>query len=267
MKTQSRIEARFNQLKKENKKALISFVTCGDPDLETTFSLVLEMEKAGSSIIELGIPYSDPLADGEVIQRASARALESGTHIDNCLNLVKRLRKVTQVPLVFLVYFNPVFKYGVEKFLNKCIEVGLDGLIIPDLPLEEKKPIVNVISGKPLNLIPLVTPTSGDRIKDIVKDAQGFIYCVSSKGVTGKRNSFDDHLKDLIQDIKKYTDVPTAIGFGISSREAVENLKSISDGLIVGSAIVEQIEKGLDDYTVQKRVFDFVHDLYKGIEK
>lgn len=266
MKIQSRIETQFNHLKKENKKALISFITCGDPDLETTYSLVLEMEKAGSSIIELGIPYSDPLADGEVIQRASARALKAGTHIDKCLDLVKRLRKETQIPLVFLVYFNPIFKYGVENFLNKCIEVGLDGLIIPDLPLEERDAILKVIRDKPLNFIPLVAPTSGNRIKEIVKDAQGFIYCVSSKGVTGKRNRFDTNLKDLIQNIKKYSDVPTAIGFGISNREAVENLKSTSDGLIVGSAIVEQVEKGLEDHTIQKRVFEFVHELYKGIE-
>lgn len=263
----SRIETVFESLNKQNEKALITFITCGDPDIETTYNLVLEMEKAGSSIVELGIPYSDPLADGEIIQRASKRALDNGINIIKCLDLVKSLRKVTQIPLVFLVYFNPIFQYGIEAFINKCIEVGIDGLIIPDLPLEERTCINRLLEDEPLNLIPMVAPTSKSRIKNIVENSRGFVYCVSSKGVTGKRSAFDSDLDAFIQEVKRHTDTPAAIGFGISNRETVEKLKPFSDGLIVGSAIIEKIEEGLNNRNIERQVYDFVHELYLGISQ
>lgn len=265
MQVNSRIKSVFDNLIKKDKKALITYITCGDPFIEKTYELVLEMEKAGASIIELGIPYSDPLADGEIIQRASARALSSGININDCLDLVKRLRKVTQIPLVFLTYFNPVFKYDTQEFINKCVEAGVDGLIIPDLPQEEKIGINNFAKDKPIDIISLVAPTSKKRIKGIVKNAQGFIYCVSSKGVTGKRKSFDTDLSEFINEVKSYTDIPLAIGFGISDRKTVEKLKFLSNGLIVGSAIIEKIEEGIEDNTINQRVFNFVQELCKGI--
>lgn len=266
MKRKSRIEETFELLKEQNKKALIPFITCGDPDIDTTYQLVLKMEQAGANIIELGIPYSDPLADGEIIQRASNRALSAGVNIEDCLELVERLRTKTQIPLLFLVYYNPVFKYGIHSFISKCIEVGVDGMVIPDLPLEEREDLDTYIQGKPFNIISLVAPTSGDRIKEIVSQSRGFIYCVSSKGVTGKRASFEVDLENFLLEIKKYTDIPTAIGFGISDRKTVEKLKTITDGIIVGSAIVEKIEQGLKDHSVIDKVFDFVSDLHEGIE-
>lgn len=261
----SRIENKFIELKKEDKKSLITFISCGDPDLDTTYEMVLEMEKAGASIIELGVPFSDPLADGETIQRASFRALKNNVTINDCFSLVERLRKVTDIPLVFLTYFNPVYQFGFEKFINKCVEVGVDGCVVPDLPIEERIPFEELIGDKPFNVIQLVAPTSEDRIEELVKTAKGFIYCVSSLGVTGTRATFDKNLANFVGTVKKYSDTPVAIGFGISSKEAVAQLKDISDGVIVGSAIVEKVEAGIRDKTSVEKVSAFVKELHSGL--
>ncbi|SES89036.1 tryptophan synthase, alpha chain [Natronincola peptidivorans] len=257
----SRITKRFELLQAKQEKALITYITAGDPDLNTTQQLVLEMEKAGADIIELGIPYSDPLADGPVIQRASQRALAGGANIDTIFQLVESIRRDTEIPLVFLVYFNCVFKYGLERFLNKCHRKGIDGLVIPDLPLEERSELQNMMQQYAIDLIPLVAPTSEERIKKIVANASGFVYCVSSMGVTGKRNSFDVDLAGFVDKVKKHTNIPAALGFGISTPETVEKLKNQCDGLIVGSAIIEKIEEGLKDNTITENVCSFVKKL------
>lgn len=256
----SRITKKFNALKSESSKALISYITCGDPDLETTIDLVLTMEKAGADIIELGIPYSDPLADGPVIQRASQRALNSSANIDSIFEMIIKLRKETSIPIAFLLYYNSIFRYGIERFLNQFNGL-IDGLIIPDLPLEERKELQEIMNNYPMDLIPLVAPTSKNRIKEITKDANGFIYCISSFGVTGKRASFNVDLGKFIDEIKKHTDTPLAIGFGISDEKAIQNLKGFADGLIVGSAIIEKIEASIENREMLENVYGFVSRL------
>lgn len=262
----SRISEKFNKLREKNEKALITYVTSGDPDLDTTLKLVLAMEKAGADIVELGIPYSDPLADGPVMQRAAQRALKVGTNIDSIFHMVSRIRDNTEIPLAFLVYFNSIHRYGIKKFLDRCHNCGVDGLIIPDLPVEERRELNEVMKGYPIDLIVLVAPTSEDRIREIVLDAEGFVYCISSKGVTGARNHFEVDLSNFINKVKKYTTTPLAIGFGISNKEAIKNLKGLCDGLIVGSAIVEKIEKGIKEEDVEDQVFSFVNELHEVID-
>ena len=261
----SRVENKFIEMKEKESKSLITFITCGDPDLDTTYELVLEMERSGASIIELGIPFSDPLADGETIQNAYFRALKNGVTINDCFDLVARLRKVTEIPIVFLTYYNPVYKFGFENFIDKCVDVGVDGVIVPDLPIEERVPFEELIGEKPFNVIGLVAPTSEDRIEELVKTAKGFIYCVSSLGVTGTRTSFDEHLGDFVGTVRKYSDTPVAIGFGVSSKEAVSQLKDICDGVIVGSAIVQRIADGAADSSSVARVSAFVKELHSGL--
>ncbi|CAH2213825.1 tryptophan synthase subunit alpha [Tepidibacter aestuarii] len=262
----SRISEKFNTLRQKNEKALITYITSGDPDLDTTLNLVLEMEKAGADIVELGIPYSDPLADGPVIQRAAQRALKAGTNIDSIFDMVSKIREKTELPLVFLVYFNTIHRYGINRFLDKCQNSGVDGLIIPDLPLEERRELNEIMKNYPIDLIALVAPTSEDRIREIVLDSEGFVYCISSKGVTGTRECFEVDLSNFINKVKKYTTIPLAIGFGISNKEAIKNLKGLCDGLIIGSAIVEKIEKGLEEEAVKDKVFNFVSELHGAIE-
>ncbi len=262
---ESRITKKFKVLKEKKEKALITYITSGDPDLDTTMNLVLTMESAGADIVELGIPYSDPLADGPIIQRGAQRALKGGANIDSIFNMVKELRERTDIPLVFLLYYNSIFKYGINKFLDKCKDAGMDGLIIPDLPLEERKELNDIMKKYPIDLIPLVAPTSEDRIEKILQDGDGFVYCISSKGVTGKRDHFDVDLKNFMDKVKEYTDKPLAIGFGISDGEAVKKLKNLSDGLIVGSAIIEKIEEGIKNGKIEERVFDFVNELHRAI--
>ncbi len=262
----SRISEKFDTLREKNEKALITYITSGDPDLDTTLKLVLEMEKAGADIVELGIPYSDPLADGPVIQRATQRALKAGTNIDSIFDIVLKIREKTEIPLVFLVYFNTIHSYGIKMFLDKCQNSGVDGLIIPDLPLEERRELNDIMKEYPIDLIALVAPTSEDRIRKIVLDAEGFVYCISSNGVTGTRDRFEVDLSNFINKVKKYTTTPLAIGFGISNKESIKNLKELCDGLIVGSAIVEKIEKGIEDEAVEDQVFDFVSELHEAID-
>lgn len=226
-----------------NKKAFIAFITCGDPDLETTKKAVIEAEKNGASLVELGIPFSDPTAEGPVIQSANVRALSAGTTTDKIFELVRDLRKTVKIPLVFMTYANVVFSYGSEEFLSNCKKIGIDGIILPDLPYEEKEEFLPFCRKYGVDLISLVAPTSKNRIEMIAKEAEGFIYIVSSLGVTGERNSINTDLKSIVQTIRKNTDVPCAIGFGISTPEQAKAMAEIADGVIVGSAIVKIIEK------------------------
>ena len=226
----------------EGKKAFIPFITCGDPNLETTEQLVYAMERAGASLIELGIPFSDPTAEGPVIQGANLRALSGGVTTDKIFDLVVKIRKNTAIPLVFMTYANVIFVYGIEKFAKRSKEIGMSGVIIPDVPFEEKEEMDSVFSKYDLDVISLIAPTSHDRIQAIAAEAKGFVYCVSSLGVTGMRSTINKGVAQMIEQVKKTKDIPCAIGFGISTPEQAKEMSEFSDGVIVGSAIVKLVE-------------------------
>ena len=227
----------------ENGKAFIPFITCGDPDLETTAAAVREMVKNGADLIELGIPFSDPTAEGPVIQGANIRALKGGVKTDKVFGLVRELRTDVTVPMVFMTYANVVFSYGAEKFISTCAEIGIDGLILPDIPFEEKEEFFPLCKKYGVDLISLIAPTSENRIGMIAKEADGFIYLVSSLGVTGERSEIKTDLSSIVKLIRDNTNVPCAIGFGISTPEQAKSMADISDGAIVGSAIVKLLEQ------------------------
>ena len=220
-------------------KAFIPFITCGDPDLETTKACIREMVCNGAGLIELGIPFSDPTAEGPVIQGANIRALAGGTTTDKIFEMVTELRKEISTPMVFMTYANVVYSYGSERFLAACARVGIDGLILPDLPYEEKEEFLPVCRKYGVNLISLIAPTSAGRIAQIAKEAEGFIYLVSSLGVTGTRSEITTDLGSIIKVIRENSAVPCAIGFGISTPEQAAKMAAISDGVIVGSAIIK----------------------------
>jgi len=227
----------------ENKKAFIPFITCGDPDLETTGKIVREAVKNGASLVELGIPFSDPTAEGPVIQGANLRALNGGVTTDKIFDFVKELRKDVTVPMVFMTYANVVFSYGSERFIKTCSEIGIDGIILPDLPFEEKEEFLPECHKYGVDLISLIAPTSKDRVAMIAKEAEGFIYLVSSLGVTGTRTEINTDLDSIVKIIRENTNVPCAIGFGISTPEQAKKMAAVSDGAIVGSAIIKIMEK------------------------
>lgn len=223
----------------ENKKAFIPFVTGGDPDLETTKNLLIAMEKAGADLIEIGIPFSDPIAEGPVIQEASQRALAAGCTTDKLFDMVKEARQRVKIPMVFMTYINPVYTYGKERFMKRCVECGIDGIIVPDLPYEEKEELFGVCESYGIDLISLIAPTSHERIAMIAKEAEGFVYCVSSLGVTGMRTSITTDIGAMVKLVKAQKDIPCAVGFGISTPEQAKKMADQSDGAIVGSAIVK----------------------------
>ncbi len=229
----------------QNGKAFIAFVTCGDPDLETTARLVREIVTAGADIIELGIPFSDPTAEGPVIQSANARALRNGVTTDQIFALVRELRKDISVPLAFMTYANVVFSYGTERFLRNAAESGLNGLILPDVPFEEKAEFAPACKRMGIDFISLIAPTSQERIKMIAADAEGFVYCVSSLGVTGERSSISTDLSAMVRLVREANpNIPCAIGFGISTPEQAREMAKLADGVIVGSAIVRMVGEG-----------------------
>ena len=231
----------------ENGKAFIPFITCGDPDLETTAAVVRAAAANGADLIELGIPFSDPTAEGPVIQGANLRALNGGVTTDNIFDLVRDLRRDVEVPMVFMTYANVVFSYGSERFISTCREIGIDGLILPDIPYEEKEEFLPVCRRYGVDLISLIAPTSEDRIAMIAREAEGFLYIVSSLGVTGVRSEIRTDLGAIVETVRQNTDIPCAIGFGISTPEQAAKMAGISDGAIVGSAIVRLIgEHGKD---------------------
>ena len=227
----------------QNGKAFIPFITCGDPDLETTAAAVRAMAQNGADLIELGIPFSDPTAEGPVIQAANIRALSGGVDTDKIFDFVRDLRKDVTVPMVFMTYANVVFSYGSEKFISICREIGIDGLILPDIPFEEKEEFSEICHRYDVDLISLIAPTSESRIGMIAKDAEGFIYLVSSLGVTGVRSEITTDLGAIVKVIRENTDVPCAIGFGISTPEQAKQMAGLADGAIVGSAVVRLLEQ------------------------
>lgn len=239
----------------ENGKAFIGFLTAGDPGTEKTADYVLAMERAGADLVEIGIPFSDPTAEGAVIQEANLRALHAGMTVDGVFGIVERIRGKSQIPLVFLTYVNPVFHYGYEKFFAACERLGVDGIILPDLPYEEKGELEPIARAHGVDVISMIAPTSRERIQMIAKEASGFLYVVSSMGVTGMRESIETDIGSMIQAIREVTDVPAAVGFGISTPEQAGQMAAVSDGAIVGSAIVqliaqhgERAEAALEEY-------------------
>ena len=227
----------------ENGKAFIAFITCGDPDLETTAAVVRAAVENGADLIELGIPFSDPTAEGPVIQGANLRALNGGITTDKIFAFVKELRRDVKVPMVFMTYANVVLSYGSERFISACRDIEIDGLILPDLPFEEKEEFYAICKKHGVDLISLIAPTSENRITMIAKEAEGFIYIVSSLGVTGMRNEIKTDLASIVRGVRENTHVPCAIGFGISTPEQAKKMADISDGAIVGSAIIKLLEK------------------------
>lgn len=247
----------------ENGKAFIPFITCGDPDLETTEKVVRAAAENGADLIELGIPFSDPTAEGPVIQGANMRALANGTTTDRIFDMVKSIRKDINTPMVFMTYANVVFSYGAEKFISICNKIGIDGLILPDLPFEEKDEFLPICRKYDVDLISLIAPTSAGRIEMISREAEGFIYIVSSLGVTGTRSEISTDLETLVSMVRRNTDVPCAIGFGISTPEQAKKMAGIADGAIVGSAVVKIIEEyGIDS---AKHVGEFVKSMKQAI--
>lgn len=220
-------------------KAFIPFVTCGDPSLDVTEQLIYAMADAGADLIELGIPFSDPTAEGPVIQAANERALKTGVTTDKIFDMVARVQGNIAIPLVFMTYANVLFSYGLDRFAKRAAEIGMAGVILPDVPYEEKAEFESVCDAYGLEFVSLIAPNSSDRVAMIAREAKGFVYCVSSLGVTGARSSFEQNLADMVTTIRQNTDTPCAIGFGISTPEQAKSMAGISDGAIVGSAIVK----------------------------
>lgn len=232
----SRIQKAF-----ENKKAFIGFLTGGDPNLAMTEQFIYTMVEAGVDLIEIGIPFSDPVAEGPIIQAADERALAAGCTTDKLFDLVKKVREKVEIPLLFMTYINPIHTYGKDKFMKNCKEAGIDGVIVPDMPFDEKEELQDACDDNGIELVSMIAPTSKERVSMIAKEAQGFLYCVSSLGVTGLRSEFSSGIKDMIAQAKEVTEVPCAIGFGISNPDQAKEMSELADGVIVGSAIVKII--------------------------
>ena len=257
-KYMNRIENTF-----KNKKAFIPFITAGYPNINKTRDFIYKMVSAGADLIEIGIPFSDPVAEGPVIQESSQKALEAGTNLDNIFELVKNVRETVTIPLVFMTYLNPVFRYGYDNFFKQCSLVGIDGIIIPDLPFEEKNEVSNYAKKYDVKFISLIAPTSQKRIEEIAKESEGFLYVVSSMGVTGIRNEIKTDLNSILSSVKKATNIPAAIGFGIHSPEQANKMAQIADGVIVGSAIIKIIKQygsNADEY-----IYDYVKSMKAAI--
>jgi tryptophan synthase alpha chain len=255
----SRISQTFERLQKLHERALIPYVTAGDPNLEMTQRLVREMVRCGGDIIEIGVPFSDPLADGPIIQRASQRALQGGTTVRSILQTVSELRRDVDVPLILLTYYNPVFRYGEEAFVADALEAGVDGIIVPDLPPEEAQPLIDLTADTPLDMIFLAAPTSTSaRLALISEASRGFIYYVSRLGTTGVRDQLADDLRLMLEQLRAATSKPIAVGFGVSTPEHVRLVAELADGVVVASAILKLLEDLEDQADRLEHVGDFV---------
>lgn len=244
-------------------KAFIPFVTAGDPNLDVTERLIVAMAEAGADLIEIGIPFSDPVAEGIVIQEADQRALDAGTTTDKIFDMVKRVRTKTDVPLAFMTYINPVFVYGADRFMERAVEAGVDALIVPDMPFEEREELLPFCRKYGVELISLIAPTSKERIQAIASASEGFIYCVSSMGVTGVRTEINTDIREMVALVKETKDIPCAIGFGISTPDQAREMSKYADGVIVGSAIVKIAAKYGKDCVVP--VCDYVREMKAAI--
>lgn len=260
----NRIETKLNQLKEKNEKAFITYVTAGFPDLEKTKEVIKAQENAGTDIVELGVPFSDPAADGPVIQDASYKAICNGTTLKKVFQTVEELRQEkVEMPIVFMLYYNTIMYYGVEAFVKECERVGVDGLIIPDLPMEEQEEIRNVLAGQDKTiLIQLVSPVSAGRIPEILEGARGFVYCVSSMGVTGQAAQFHKEVQNYLKSVKEQSKIPVMMGFGIRTAADVAPMKDIIDGAIVGSHFIRLFEEsGFDMGAVEEYCSTFKQEL------
>ena len=243
----------------ENKKAFIVYLMAGDPNLQASAKQILAAQEAGADMIEIGIPFSDPVAEGEVIEAAAARAIAAGTRLDKVFDMVASIKDQMRIPMVFMTYLNPVFVYGYDRFFAKCAEIGICGVIIPDLPFEEQDEAKSVAIKYSIDIITLIAPTSAKRIAQIAKNAEGFIYLVSSMGVTGVRSEITTDLSEIVSEIRKYTDIPIAVGFGISTPEQVKHYSGIADGVIVGSALVRIIGQYGED--AEQKVYEQIRKM------
>ena len=258
-----RIEERFAQLRRRNKKAFIAFITAGDPNLQITRELILSFPSVGVDILELGVPFSDPLADGATIQSASERALSQSVSLLKILELTKQIDRKRRPPLVLFTYYNPVHKLGIERFVELSAKASIEGLIIPDLPLEEAEEVRKFLHRREMDLILLLAPTTKkERMKIICQHSQGFIYYISRLGTTGARDTLPSDLKEKIKEIRKITSKPIAVGFGVSTSAQVKQIEDMgADGVVVGSAIVKVIEENLGRRDLLKRVLSFIEEL------
>lgn len=258
----NRIEHKFNELRRENKKAFIAFITAGYPSLNITRKLIIEFARVGVDIIELGVPFSDPMADGPIIQEASQLALERGVNPDKILNLVKLVRKEVSTPICLMTYYNPVFCFGEERFIRKAAACGADALILPDLPPEEGRPLIKLSAKFNLDTVFFLSPTSTrERIKSVSRVATGFIYYICLTGVTGPRQKLPSDLINNLRLIKKYTRKPVCVGFGVSNPQQIKQIYKVADGVIVGSAIIKKIKENLNKKNLPKIVAEFVASL------
>lgn len=258
----NRIDRKFKELRKEGKKAFIAFITAGYPDLKTTRELILEFDRAGVDIVELGVPFSDPIADGPVIQESSQVALEKNVRLPDILSLVKSVRAQTDIPLCLMTYYNPVFCYGQKPFVRDALSAGVDGLIVPDLPPEEDKDLMRDARRRGLDVVCFISPTSSRlRMKFIAGAARGFIYYVSLTGVTGPRQQVASDIKAKLTLIRRYTSKPVCVGFGVSTASQVRQIYALADGVIVGSAIIRNIRDAIGKPDLVKRVGHFVRSL------
>jgi len=252
----NRIDEKFNQLKKENRKALIGYFTAGFPDFETSVEVILKSVKAGVDIVEIGVPFSDPIADGPIIQHTSNVALKKGINLEKVFSLCRILKKSISTPYLLMTYYNPVYKYGLEKFTEKAEEVGVSGLIVPDLPFEESMPLKKYLKEREIFLINFITPfTPFKRGKNIVKNSDGFVYFVTMAGVTGTKKEFDYKMFSIIEKYKKIKDIPFAAGFGISSVSQIKKIKTYFDGVIIGS------------YLLKKLIYGKIEDVERSIKE
>lgn len=261
----NRIDRKFQELRRRKEKAFIVYITSGDPDIESTHRLVMELERRGVDIVELGVPFSDPIADGPTIQAASERALKNGVNLEKILNLVRRIRIKSGIPIALMTYYNPVYRYGIERFVKDARRFGADGVIVPDLPPEEAAELIRVSDRHDFKHIFLLSPTSSQgRIHLVSKSSSGFIYYVSLTGVTGAREKLPQEIVSNVRKIKKNTRKPVCVGFGISSPGQAKDIARIADGVIVGSAVIKIIEKNLNKKDLVKKVGKFVKRLVKA---
>ncbi len=263
----SRIDNLFIKLKEKSKKAFICYITAGDPNMEFSEKLIYELDNAGVGLLELGVPFSDPMADGPVIQEASERSLKNHTNLIKIFEMVKNIRQKSEIPLILFTYLNPVFQYGIENFARDCKNSGVDGALILDLPPDESDLYRNVMNKYGIDTIFIIAPTTDlERMKYIADCSSGFIYYVSRTGVTGEKSDIDSELEDKLKKIKLLTDKPVAIGFGISNPQQVEEIAQYGDGVVVGSAIVRRIKEYHKDFDGYKKVADFVRELVKPLK-
>jgi tryptophan synthase alpha chain len=261
----TRIEKRFEKLKSEKRGAFMPYLTAGDPSAEITINLILALEKAGADMIELGVPFSDPIADGPVIQRATERALAEHMTLRKVLSLAKKIRNHSEIPLLLMSYYNPMLRYGLAQLARDAADSGIDGVLATDLTVEESDDYRKVMSAANLNTVFLAAPTSSpERLKKIAQTSSGFIYAVSRTGVTGETQDLSMELQDFLQSLRRYSDTPIAVGFGISQPEHVRSVWQVADGAIVGSAIVREIENNIERADLVERVATFARWLKDG---